>query len=911
MKPCSLSAFGGARIGYRVIAGGLAAASLALAQTGTPAAGSATPSGRPATDEPTQLAAFEVTGSRLKQTDIEGVSPVLTFDTTFLLNAGFGTTEEFLRTLPQNFTAATSGRITVPNDENPTLAVRNPGQSGVGLRGLGSNNTLVLIDGRRAPLSGRGNNATTPPQGFFDINTIPMGMIERIEVLTDGASAIYGTDAVGGVINLILKRDFRETELRTRMAGTFDGGAFERGATLTSGYVRGPLKTSLVVDYFAREALMGSQRWFSASADQTPRGGSDFRTNIGYPTTIYALAGQTLRGLTNPNGTPATQAVVPARQDGRGLKAADFAATAGGRTYYSGGGLYSLITPTERHGLTGKGEYKVASWLTVHGDAAYTHNKSTMLANPVITSSQTGATVRIPATNPYNPFGQDLGFIVAHDELGSRRIITNTRSWRGTLGARLRLPRDWSADGSFVYHRQKLHGSTPAADNALVQAALAQTDPAKALNLFGDYYAKGATNAPGVYESIIRATTTDATSDIYNLEGLVRGAVWSLPAGDVQLAAGGEWNQQDRVRTTNNPSSIEPARSREVRNDYAAFAEMSVPLFSRKLERPLLRSLDLSLAARYQNIEDAGATTDPKVGLRWKPFKALLLRGTFGTGYRAPALTELERPEADSNPSTLLDRRRNNERYPIHVVSGSDPNLEPETSKTYNYGFVYNVSAIAGLSFGLDAYRKEQRNLTTSLGTQVLIDNESLFADRIIRAAPTAADTAAGLPGRITDIDGRYLNFGLVVTEGLDYNVHYQQASPRWGRFNFQATASYLAAYKVAFNPGDPLVDRRGTFGFPQKFKGNAYLFWSKSRYGASVACYHQGTIDRSGAAVASYTTFDVSASFEWNRRLRFQGGIGNIFNHEPPFVNMQFGYDGGFHSPKLRTYNLSATYKL
>jgi iron complex outermembrane receptor protein len=223
----------------------------------------------------------------------------------------------------------------------------------------------------------------------------------------------------------------------------------------------------------------------------------------------------------------------------------------------------------------------------------------------------------------------------------------------------------------------------------------------------------------------------------------------------------------------------------------------------------------------------AGETTNPKYGLRWKPFNALLLRGSYGTGYRAPALTELERPESDSNPQ-VTDPKRKNERYAVLVTTGSNPNLEPETSKTYNVGAIVNVPFTKGLSFGVDYYRKEQRNLSTSLTNQQLIDAEDFITGRITRSEPSAADLAAGLAGRITKLDARYVNFGLVVTEGYDVSANYSLTTRDWGRFTFMASTTTLMSYKIALTPTDPLTDRKGSYGFPLDFKGNGYVFWNR-----------------------------------------------------------------------------------
>jgi len=857
-----------------------------------------------------ELEGMEVTGSRLRQMDVEGPSPVLVFDNNFIVRTGFGTVEEFMRTLPQNFSGAGAGRQSVPNDENPSFSVRQPGQSGLGLRGLGSSSTLVLINGRRAPLSGVGNTGTATQQSFFDINTIPMGLIDRIEVLTDGASAVYGADAIAGVVNIILKKDYRGTELRARIAGTWHGGGYERGGTLTHGFMVGKLRATLVLDWFERQPISGSQRPFSKNNDYRDRGGSDFRSNIAYPATIFALPGQTLTGLTNPNGTPATQAVVPAGQNGKNLTVASFGATAGGEARSSQSAYYSLVTPTERQSASATFAYEVNERLNLNAELTYTRNDTGSLANPVFTSAATGTLdQRIPATNPFNPFKQALGVRMSHDEIGPRQLDAITASWRLRVGGRLELGRDWSADASFMYYLQDFYTASPTLDRLALVAALNQTDPSRALNLFGDSTGTGGpTNPPGLYESLLSYNITETNSAVYNMDTLVRGSIWELPAGKVMLVLGLDWTQQDRLRTTNTPSAISPARSRNVRDDYAAYGELGVPLLGRNQNVILMRRLDLSLAGRFQKISDAGSSFDPKYGLRWQPFNALMLRASYSTGYRAPALSELERPEQEAN-ATIVDRKRNNQSYPVLRTTGSTPNLEPETSETFNYGMVVTVPGIKGLSLGVDMFHTDQRNLTTNLSPQVIVDYENLFPGRITRGAPTAGDTAGGLPGQISELDARFINFGQVVTEGFDFNASYQLDETSWGRFTVRAVGSYLATYKVAFNPGDPLVDRRGTFGFPQKLKGNVSILWDRGRWGGALFVYYLGEVERVSETLPSFTTVDANLTYELNRRIRLQGGLGNIFDREPPFANTTFGYDGGFHSAKMRTYNFSVTY--
>ncbi len=876
------------------------------------ATGSRRPVIEPKDDAPVVLEEYAVTGSRIPQTEIEGFAPLLTFDRAFIQNSGFATTEEFMRMLPQNFTTSTSGRAGVPNDTVP--GVRTPGQSGAGLFGLGANNTLVLIDGQRMPLAANGSASTAPPQGFYDINTIPLGMIERIEVLTDGASAIYGSDATGGVINIILKKGYDETELRARLGGTWHGGAFERGATFTHGFSRGKFRGTVVLDYFDREALFASQRRFSRTANQTANGGADYRTTAGSPIRIFALPGQTLAGLFNPNGTPATNAVAPAGQTGM-VTVADFAPTTGQgtTTRYDTTHLQALIHPTERKAFSSNFSYDWRPGTVLSAQVSYGEDYTEVLSVPQATSSQAGNASGgfIPAGNPHNPFGQNLGFVVLHEEMGPRVTESGTDSFRAFVSASVQLPRDWQGQGSVQFASQRLRTANPILNVPLMQAALNRTDPATALNLFGDPRA-GRANAPGVYEAIFPATIERSRSDLYSAQLFGRGPVWSLPTGPLQMAVGGEWQQQDRIRTTNVPSIVLPARSRFTRDTWAGFAEISVPIVSPRDPLPLVHALNLQIAGRYEDIENAGTTLNPKYGVRWQPFKPLLVRGSYGTGFRAPAPTEFEQPEI-TGPQNVFDPRRG-ESYSVQVTTGANLDLQPETSETYNFGVMLTVPGVKGLSVGLDYSHKEQENLTASFSASVIVANETLFAGRVVRAPQTPVEVVTGLPGRVQTVDASFFNFGFVKVETVDLMLSYDVPWRQWGQFSFRVAASHFLTYNLLLAPGATTGenDLVGTSAsFPVKTRGNAYLVWNRGDYGASLLCFYNGGFRQSNNEVASSTTLDVNFSYHWRRfGLRFQGGIGNIFDREPPYVNTALGYQVGSQpGPKQRTYHGSVTY--
>lgn len=297
-----------------------------------------------------KLETYTVLGTRIRQTESEGPSPVSTYNAEYIRGSGAFTLADFLNQIPQTYNGISSGRGSTPNELNPEFGQRSEssspafnfvlgssaapaaqtGVSGVSLRGLGSGSTLVLIDGRRAARSGAGNRSSDTRQGFVDLNTIPLGMVERVEVITDGASAIYGADAVAGVINIILKKSWSGTELSGGMRLAEHGGGRERNASLIHGFTYGKLSGTVSLDYFDRSSLQASQRSFSKNQNHTaiPAGtllstgatlfGRDYRLNWGYPAVIQASGGVVsgnfdaipgIRVVLTPEGSTATPAV--------------------------------------------------------------------------------------------------------------------------------------------------------------------------------------------------------------------------------------------------------------------------------------------------------------------------------------------------------------------------------------------------------------------------------------------------------------------------------------------------------------------------------------------------------------------------------------------------------------------------
>lgn len=422
-----------------------------------------------------KLEKIEVLGSRIRRLEGEGPSPVDTYDQDYIKATGAMTLADFLNYLPQNYTGIGAGRGSAPNELNPEFGQRTEsgfpmsnlvlggadsppaqtGVSGVSLRGLGSGSTLVLVDGRRMAQSGGGNRSTTSQQGFVDLNTIPLGMIDHIEVITDGASALYGADAVAGVVNIVLKKNWKGRELTGNYKASEHGGGRERQVTFVSGFSAGKLRGSVSIDYYDRSDLKASDRPYSKNQDHrsilagytvagVPVYGRDLRLNWGYPGVVQARTG-TLNGINEAGGNDTRFAVI---KSGTGatptlasFNAVGPSSLGGASTIVRGNTseFLDLIPESKRYGFSGNFTYSLTKLIELYGSYSFTDTRGLYSTQPGVTtaSASTGfgnyATI-VPAA--YNPFGQDILVGMIHYEFGSTTQRSHTQAHNGLIGLR-------------------------------------------------------------------------------------------------------------------------------------------------------------------------------------------------------------------------------------------------------------------------------------------------------------------------------------------------------------------------------------------------------------------------------------------------------------------------------------------
>jgi iron complex outermembrane recepter protein len=942
------------------------------AQSAAPAS-SPPPSTIPATElRAVELESYTVLGSRVRQYSATGPSPVSVYDQDFIRATGALSMADFLNYLPQNYGAIGAGRGSAPNEFNPEFGQRTetttpllnfvtgaatvtPGQTGVtgaSLRGLGSGSTLILVDGRRAQQSGAGNRSTDSRQGFVDLNTIPFAMVERIEVITDGASALYGADAVAGVINIVLKKDWVGHELSGSYKGSFDGGGRERLVSLVSGFAAGKLRGTVSVSHYDRAPLKASQRDFSREQDRrsivvatnasgAPIYGRDFRLNWGYPAVVQAQGGTVVgtfdalpgvRVVLVPEGataTPAVSAFIPATTP---VPPATIV-NASGQRRANTSEFPDLIPESENRSFAANATYSFNDRLEAFGSYSFTTNRGLFHGQVAVSSASATSgfgnfSTVVPAA--MNPFGQNVFVGLVHYEFGALTQRTRTDAHSATVGLRGKVGQTWEWEAGLSHGQQERSEVNRLFNGAGITALLNNPDASLRLNPFVDARAPGAPNQTALYERLALYPTFDAEGQSTTLDFSANGDLFAIWGGPIRMAWGGSYtDSQVESQAVNYSIAATPVATRTAfeseRSNHALFAEVSVPLFGRPNAQPLLQRVDLQLAARYESYERAGDVTVPKVGISWVPVKPILLRASYSEGFRPPALTEYQVVQTTSQATVSDPRRTPPSTTGIAVTRGSRPSIESEDSENTFAGIVIEPPFAPGLRIESNFYRTRQFNVIQTLNAQTVVNNEALFPERITRAAPDpAVDGPLNQPGRITGIDITFVNFGRVENEsmdvGLDYVLPWRELG-RW-RFNLFATRTLESLRQLA--PGQPpIVDDGDTFA-PPKWRFNAAAFWSQGPWTASIfATYLDGF--RSNLAgntlaatypVASATKVDVRGGYEFRngvwrghgKGLRLSVGIGNVFDREPPYSDTVFGYNGGLHSHFVmgRTYDLS-----
>lgn len=819
-----------------------------------------------------------VTGSRLRgdirtNGTVEVPAPVVVIDRERLDQMGVSGTADMLRLAtqqPYNFDQQAFG---------------NAGQFAA-LRGLGHDTTLILINGRRTIPS-----AISAVFNALDLNTIPLAAVERVEILSDSASAVYGTDAVGGVINFILKspEDIPRPVFDFNY-GTARGGAEERRFSLSASYANERMRGSIVLDVFDRGVLLGEKRDRWNNQDFRRFGGQDFRTFTGNVSSLTS---------TNLPGLPSGFAAIPAGSTGIGLTPRDFLSTAGQRNSDSLLQLSSIIPGAQRRTLVALADFNLTNTVNVFSEII--HFDESKLSLP----KQRPQTLIVPAGNPFNPFDVDVAVDYVFPTWSAR---AETERYRALAGLRGTLRDcDWELSllrtddsGSFWYENE--------VEVSKVNAALAATDPALALNVFAD----GSGSSPELLGSLVAEPVTRPYLSVGNqVAGVLRSGWLTLPAGTVNLVLGGEWLGMHMMYSyfgaSRNPRSLSHERSVA-----AGFAELHVPLASQDMQIPAIYKLSLNVAARHDRYSDFGNTFNPEFGLVWMPSADWVLRSSYGTSFRAPSIFELHLQRTYTE-LPLPDLLRNNEATKVMILAGGNPDLKPVEATSLTAGFDFTPTGFRELKLSFNYWHIAMEKRVDVLAYEVLAESWERFPNWVTRAPPTPEDIAAGLPGRLTFIDLSQKNLGVLTTSGVDLS-----ADLSWdtvlGRFRPNVSVTWVNEYLVRDIPGMQAINRV-SIGNPNgtipRWRAVATLGWEREGMSISMTARHTTAykdldllrMAATGSTVPSQTLIDLQGALELNKllgqnstglpALKLTAGMSNLLDDAPPFSEV--GFDAGY----------------
>ncbi|MGB5774550.1 MAG: TonB-dependent receptor, partial [Sedimenticolaceae bacterium] len=795
--------------------------------------------------QPLVLDTYRVTGSHLGQVDMEGIAPLAVLDREHIDRSGASTVAELFR----DTVFITAGVV----DEQFTQGFA-PGAAGIDLRGLGVNRTLVLLDGRRLPVYPYGQEGY---QSFVDINSIPLAAIERIEVLKDGASAIYGADAIAGVVNIITRKGEEGVSGMVQLGAADEGDGEEGHASLVAGKNWGKTRATLSIDLFKRDKIMARDRDLSDSAN----GPVDDRSVLGRPGTWIGVGPGPL-----PPGLPTADPSCPP-----GSITSDGPATF---CSYDFAPWVTLVPETKRVGLLGNIEHELNEDLRVFGRAYYDY---TYTERDLAPTNNAPNLLFVGEANPTNPIGQDMVVLYRLEELGPRRDEFETYSVN-LLGGISGVTGDWDWETAAGYGRVKAdtRGVNGYAREADVQAEVT----AGTLNLFGP--------SPGFNaDSVSYRTKRNGKSELYFADVKASAEVLEMAHGMAQLALGAEVRHEDFEDKFDNATAngevlgIGGTSADGDRDTRAVYAEVMAPLTD---------DLEIQLAGRFDDYSDFGSTFNPKLGVRWQPRADLLLRASAGTGFKAPALHELYSGDIEGFAS-LVDGGTLVSDVP--VTSTGNKNLDAEKSHSFNLGFVWDVTP--RWNVGVDGWYLKNKDAVVN-DPQYILDNEAEFPDLVERDGD----------GNLVGIISPFQNVEEQRLWGVDLNTELRSRPGPNGVFTAGVVASYLGSFEREAASGDD-EELAGSDGRP-RWRARGTLDWEKGPYEAGLALNYIGDYTRESADdhVKDWTTVD--ARFKWQPPSLKGGalslGINNLFDKEPPKDPYYEGwpfFNRALHDPRGR----------
>ncbi len=842
------------------------------------------------TKDAVKLEKFEVTGSRVKRLDVETPAPVVSYSANDIEAKGYTNIGDFIQSLPFNTGSANSIYQT---------ASFTRGAATANIRGLGSQRFLVLVNGRRAityALTNSGNRSV------FDFNSLPSAAIDSIEFLKDGASAIYGSDAVTGVLNVKLKKNYTGLSVMGQYGNTLDHDTAYTQASVVAGASTGSTRAMVAVDYKTSNA--------------------NFLRDYGVTTTDYSTSGRginqnsTLNFPANINLT-AAQATAASAALGQPITAGLYVITGGQPTGNVSLGSFTRVSvvPNENrynfaqtfqrypayHYIStyAQFEHDINENITAFGELTFSDNFTFYAFTPGVINFPTEG-LTLPANSPYNPFGIALNSLLARTNFGpvrkfdtesiSSNIVTGLR---GTLMDRW----DWTVAGTYGFNRV-----TTVARNAIrattYQAALNGTLSGFTGVFFNPF---GPSTNPAIGNALFTTSTGSNRAEALGFDGSISGTLFELPGGDVGIASGLEFRQDSLVTNPDTAAYLGSGGGLPLSGDrdvMSAYVEITAPV---------TKQLELQGAVRYEDYSDFGNTTKPKFGGKFRlpknPIANAIVRASYSESFQAPALGLLYASQTIGFSSGLLQDplRPQDPPQQQRIVTGGNPNLLPEEAESYYAGIVLeDIVGVKDLTISFDYFKfRINQVIVTPSATFLLSERgRQQFPNAIVR------DGAGGPILRIESVPSNN-PAAYQIYRGYDLGVNYRLRNTRVGDFNFGVDVTRVLEIGSDSGLGGGYFNNIGLWNNP-KWRGNAAVGWRYKDFSASVNAdyigkYFNDAFVAGGWPQGSFTLFSAGVSYRGFMGSTITLGANNVFDKTPPFN----GYDTSSFDPN--TYGAAA----
>jgi iron complex outermembrane receptor protein len=865
-----------------------------------------------------------VTGTRVRRTDAETPSPVQVISRDEIEKSGLQNIADVIRSV------SADNQGSLPTAFSAGFA---SGASGVSLRGLGLNSTLVLVNGRRmAPYGLADDGART----FVDLNTIPFEAVDHVDVVKDGASAIYGSDAVAGVINIVLKNDFQGASLSGNVGTAYadDGHEWRVAGSLGHGNLVSDRFNLYLTVEASRDAAINNAdrpRWLGTT-NLTPWGFWDMRD--GAPNTfVYGLyaPGISVYRTSNPYGSVRDP-------NGAGpwvrtnLTSCPEVSTATGSCLADLTPYYQVQPELKRLNAFGKGTVEFSDTLQAYVELGYFESKMFALgppgaihdngefspADPLNPITPAHAPV-LPANHPDNPYGIPRSVRLLTTMLGGRDTSTDSQVTRLVSGLKGRVG-GWNYDVGVGYIESKLHQvNTGFVDFPVLQQALND----------GTFRFDPKLDSPALLAAISPPLVTDSKNSVTLADASLTGDIAHLPGGPLGLAVGAEYRREK----SDHPENPLVTAGDIVGLGYSAYSgDRHVEAAYLELNAPLTAMVELNGAYRYDRYSDYGNSSTPKIGFKFKPVPQLVLRGTYSEAFRAPGPTE-------SGRSASLGFTN------IAIITLGDPGVKPETAKSYTFGVV--AEPFTGNSLSVDYYRIERKHEITPADQATIVAGAPLLdparANGVFPGATPNSFLYYDETGNLATISGPFSNLAKTTTAGLDvdwrqslhlgdgnlltidllwthilkfervtadgtvldyagtqgpYVLSAASGTPKdrgaleatWssGKYSLSARINYVAGMKLIDHNGETLVDNGdGTFSTTT---GEYFNFVANP---AGVVCavyYPNGQPFNGDCTSKSFTTLDLSGKLDWSDHLEVNASMRNVFNTIAPLNPYTYG---------------------